>query len=131
MFNYLIGWTKKEGERGQERERERASPTPKHFAGVVGSIDYWVTLPTTDQLLHLYCGLDDMTKCNYCSVLFSRQTIEFYAVITVKHCVRLTNYDSCTYVLASSPGPFPAFQCCTLKSGRRAWYAKSREQRHT
>ena len=32
--------------------------------------------------------------------------------------------------LASSPGPFPAFQCCTLKSGR-AWYAKSRAQRHT
>ena len=28
--------------------------------------------------------------------------------------------------LASSPGPFPAFQCCTLKS-RRAWEAKSRE----
>ena len=23
-----------------------------------------------------------------------------------------------------SPGPFPAFQCCMLKSGR-AWYAKS------
>ena len=29
--------------------------------------------------------------------------------------------------IASSPGPFPAFQCCTLKSGRRAWYAKSRD----
>ena len=28
------------------------------------------------------------------------------------------------YKLASSPGPFPAFQSCTLKSGR-AWYAKS------
>ena len=26
--------------------------------------------------------------------------------------------------LALFPGPFPAFQCCTLKSGR-AWYAKS------
>ena len=31
--------------------------------------------------------------------------------------------------LASSPGPFPAFQCWTLKS-RRAWYAKSRAWRH-
>ena len=29
--------------------------------------------------------------------------------------------------IASSPGPFPAFQCCTLKS-RRAWYAISRER---
>ena len=28
--------------------------------------------------------------------------------------------------LASSPGPFPAFQCFTLKC-RRAWYAKSRD----
>ena len=27
-------------------------------------------------------------------------------------------------MLALSPGPFPAFQCCTLKCGR-AWYAKS------
>ena len=26
--------------------------------------------------------------------------------------------------VALSPGPFPAFQCCSLKSGR-AWYAKS------
>ena len=31
-------------------------------------------------------------------------------------------------MLASSPGPFPAFQCCTLKSRRRAWYAKSRDR---
>ena len=29
--------------------------------------------------------------------------------------------------VASSPGPFPAFQCCTLKSGR-AWYQKSRDR---
>ena len=30
----------------------------------------------------------------------------------------------CMVLLALCQGPFPAFQCCTLKSGR-AWYAKS------
>ena len=30
-------------------------------------------------------------------------------------------------MLALFPGPFPAFQCCTLKSGKRAWYTKSRD----
>ena len=34
------------------------------------------------------------------------------------------------FSLASSPGPFPAFQCCTLKCGRRAWYATSHCIRH-
>ena len=35
--------------------------------------------------------------------------------------------EYCVCVLASSPGPFPAFQCCTLKSGR-ASEAKSCER---
>ena len=33
---------------------------------------------------------------------------------------------SSRWKLASSSGPFSAFQCCTLKSGR-AWYAKSHD----
>ena len=33
---------------------------------------------------------------------------------------------SCHADLASSPGPFPAFQCFTLKNGR-AWYTSARE----
>ena len=32
-------------------------------------------------------------------------------------------------MLSLSPGPFPAFQCCTLKNGR-AWYAKSHDVRN-
>ena len=36
-------------------------------------------------------------------------------------CVQSYSIES----VALSPGPFPAFQCCTLKCGR-VWYAKSR-----
>ena len=48
------------------------------------------------------------------------------------HLKRYRSIKSC-YVrkshLASSPGPFPAFQRCTLKN-RRAWYTKSRDACH-
>ena len=59
------------------------------------------------------------------------QYVSFYCLV----CTVVLSYVACVlctmyrFTVASSPGPIPVFQCCTLKNGR-AWYAKSRELRH-
>ena len=52
-----------------------------------------------------------------------------YSHKTLAKTTRRWSWAICAIGIASFPGPFPAFQCCTLKRGR-AWYAKSRAACH-
>ena len=58
----------------------------------------------------------------YNAALCSHTVLCFHSILNSTLCF--------VYVyIASSPGPFPAFQCCTLKSGR-VWYVKSHAACH-
>ena len=57
--------------------------------------------------------------------VYMHMTHTLYVPMLVVIHIKFVCYGLKYMYIASSPGPFPAFQCCTQKSGR-AWYAKSR-----
>ena len=54
------------------------------------------------------------------------KSIQGNQISAVSYYTLIYHAKSCTVDVASSPGPFPTFQCCTLISGR-AWYQKSHD----